>query len=241
MLFRKLAWAVVFIINFGIVSAACYLNQQEVDCGYFFKTTGSFFILSIVFLLGWIIFAFRMIFDGYAKMAQYPDLFDYKWALKWMIINIISLGFGALVYYLTIYRKYKNPESRQKLLAEKATLDSDWSIAANHFRKLSFPWNWINNILFLSFIWGYADGGKLLIQNSKLIFRPHSLNLRGGYWETNLRDIKKVTLCLGATIQVKQLFVKTDSGEDKFIIWESQKQELLQRLKRAHVEIEEVF
>jgi hypothetical protein len=233
----KLHKTILFLCSFFFIrlaSAACYINGQEVDCGYFYKTWGWFFIVAILILIFWVFFVLRMVLDGYKKMSQYPNQFDYKWLLKWIIIDFISLGLGAFIYYFAVYRKYKKSSEELALQEEQS---EDGSIAANHFRKLSFPWSWIANIFFFSFIFGYADGGRLSIQNSKLVFKPHTVNFSGGDWDIELNEINEITLTLGANSKVKQMFVNTDSSKERFIVWESQKDNFIKALKQKKVKI----
>lgn len=225
----------IFYVSLGLVSAACTVNGRQVPCDYFFKNYGWIFIAIPIFLIIWIILLVKMILDAYNKMSEYPDIFDYKWILKWIIIYAITGGLGIIVYYFIVYRRYKHKDI-ENLVTKKPLADREiLSIPANHFRKLSFPYSWIMNILFLNFLnpYGYADGGKLIISKSKFIFKAHSFNMPGGNIEINFSEVKQIKNEAGANSKVKNITIKVKTTEERFVIWKSQEKMFIESLKKA--------
>jgi hypothetical protein len=165
--------------------------------------------------------------DFYNKISNYPEIFNNDWLLRWIIISLITGGLALFIYYFSVYRKYK----QVSLNNLKPVITN--TVSANHFRKLYFPWNFIMNIFFLNFLnpYGYADGGKLEIEGSKLLFKPHLLNMPGGKFEVNISNIKNIRLNTGINNKVLNLLIKTNNREEHFVIWKVQSDKLLKLLK----------
>ena len=229
---NNILYALVFLFSINIVSAACTINDKEVPCSEFFKSYGLLFIVIPIFIILWMIFVIKMFKDIYKKMSEDPDTFDSNWSTKWILITSFTATLGLFVYYFAVYRKYKNKTP----IPNKEMINTN-SISANHFRKLHFPWNFIINILFFNFLnpYGYADGGKLLFANNKIIFKPHGFNAPGGKLEINLSEIKDYKIEKGATEKVRNVIIRTKEKEEKFVIWEKQANKFIERLKKVGI------
>jgi len=120
-------------------------------------------------------------------------------------------------------------------------MNQEFSVYANHFRKLRFPWSWIINIFTLNFLnpHGYADGGKISLTENSIIFKPHFFNAPRGKLTVDLKDIKRVVKNPGAMQHVKNISIfLRDMSEERFVIYTQDADEFFSLLNKKKISAE---
>lgn len=141
--------------------------------------------------------------------ALIMNIFNFIWGEKFSLVQTIFMAvfFGGIMGFLLPFIT----ERQVKKMLDKVVID----ISEDEQLKMEGGATLKSKL--------YSDGGKLILTNKRLAFKPHKMNIKKTFVETPLNKIIEIEKLKTLGLIDNVFKVKTNSEEYKFIVYENER------------------